>query len=128
MANKTASTNAGETTRKPGTFQKGDARINRLGQVKGKTVELSALLKEYLTDEGNSTLSMTDQDGKKFKIKKAQALAKVVWAEALKGNIQFVKELLERIAGKVPQAVTGPEGGPIDHAVNVKVTFVDTKG
>jgi hypothetical protein len=125
---KSASSKAGETTRKPGTFQKGDARINRHGQVKGKTVELSALLKQYLTDEGNADISITPQDGRAIKIKKAQALAKVIWAEALKGNIQFVKELIERIMGKVPQAVTGPDGGPIDHAVNVKVTFVDTKG
>jgi hypothetical protein len=125
MKNKRATREAG----KGGTFAKGaDSRRNTSGTQTVKTRDLSALLKEYLTDEGNATLSMTDQDGKKFKVKKAQALAKVVWAEALKGNIQFVKELLERICGKIPQAVTGPDGGPIDHAVNVKVTFVDTKG
>ena len=104
MRNKRATREAG----KGGTFAKGaDSRRNTSGTQTVKTRDLSALLKEYLTDEGNATLSMTDQDGKKFKIKKAQALAKVVWAEALKGNIQFVKELIERICGKVTQPVSG---------------------
>jgi len=96
MANKRASRNAG----KGGTFAKGaDMRRNTRGQTKKKTVELSLLLKNYLTDEGIKESKGTI-DGEVVKMKNAKWLAKVIWREAIKGEFQFVQYLGDRIMGK----------------------------
>ena len=89
------------------TFLKGpDPRRNVRGQVSRGTVELSALLKKYLTDEGmkayTGSWSMPASQEKKTK---AEALAAVIWEKALDGSFPFIQFLADRILGKVKAAV-----------------------
>lgn len=63
-------------------------------------------------------------DGKKFKgaIRKALAkdrtaldrVAKKLIREAEKGSIHHIKELGDRVDGKVPQGIVGANGGPLE--------------
>lgn len=88
-------------------FKRGyDSKRNIHGQKKKKTVELSALLKDYLTEEGN-TESLGKLGDKEVRMKNAQWLAKVIWREAIKGEYQFVQYLCDRIMGKAVQPVDG---------------------
>jgi hypothetical protein len=115
MANKRASRNAG----KGGTFQKGiDSRRNTKGQTKKATVELSLLLKEYLTDEGLEETTIIQADKSEVKIQKAKALAKVIWNEALKGEFQFVQYICDRIMGKPSQPLE--HSGEVSHLLSFK--------
>ncbi len=49
------------------------------------------------------------QDGKTL----ADAVARVVVQEAVKGNAKFVQMLMDRVEGKVPDRIAGPKGEPI---------------
>ena len=46
-----------------------------------------------------------------------QAFGEETLKRAIKRSDFMAKEILERVEGKVPQALTGPEGGPIQVAV-----------
>lgn len=49
--------------------------------------------------------------------KGGEALQEVVvslFTEAKTGDVQAIKEIADRLEGKVPQAVTGADGGPIE--------------
>jgi hypothetical protein len=65
------------------------------GQPKGK--RLTTLLRDALDREHN---------GKAI----AEIIAEVIVREALKGDYRFVKEIMERIDGKVPDRLTGDDG------------------
>ncbi len=45
--------------------------------------------------------------------KKLAALADALVDEGLKGDVPALKEIGDRIDGKVPQALTGQDGGPL---------------
>jgi hypothetical protein len=44
---------------------------------------------------------------------KLDRIASQLVQEAIDGDVPAAKEIADRLDGKVPQAVTGPEGGPI---------------
>lgn len=46
-------------------------------------------------------------------VKALEELAEKLLAEAEKGDVSALKELGDRIEGKVPQAITGEDGGPM---------------
>lgn len=84
----------------PGSFKPGaDKRRNDKGQVKKETVVLGALLKQYLTDEG-------EKPSGKVKQTKAEALATKIWDRALWGDFQFVQFLADRLMGKAKDSLT----------------------
>ena len=45
--------------------------------------------------------------------KKARAIADALIAKAAEGDVPAFREVADRIEGKVPQPITGPEGGPL---------------
>ena len=45
--------------------------------------------------------------------KKARAIADALIAKAEEGDVPAFREVADRIEGKVPQPITGPEGGAI---------------
>jgi hypothetical protein len=45
--------------------------------------------------------------------KKLEALADQLVDEGLKGDVPALKEIGDRLDGKVPQAITGDNGGPV---------------
>ena len=47
-----------------------------------------------------------------------------LYTKAIKGDVQAFRELADRIEGKVPQALTGPDGGPIQFQ-RVELVVVD---
>lgn len=96
-------------TKKPGTFEKGDKRINRDGRPKNST-DLSALVRRIahepaLKKNGSPVIG---QDGKP--VTKIEAIL-LQWAQDPKHQADFV----DRGFGKVPQQQqhTGEDGGPI---------------
>lgn len=44
---------------------------------------------------------------------KLRKLADKLIATAMRGNVNALKEIGDRVEGKVPQAITGADGGPI---------------
>jgi len=44
---------------------------------------------------------------------KLDKIAASLVSEAVEGDVPAIKEIADRLDGKVPQAVTGAEGGPI---------------
>lgn len=54
----------------------------------------------------------------KAKRKKLELLAEALVRSALDGDVPALKEIGDRIDGKVPQAVTGEGGGPIHVGVS----------
>lgn len=69
---------------------------NLKGRPKGSSV--TARLRKILeNDDGNV----------------AEAIAQVIIREALKGRFRFIKEILDRVDGKVPNRVVGHDGGPV---------------
>lgn len=52
--------------------------------------------------------------------------AKLVSA-GMKGQQWAVREIADRIEGKPAQAITGPEGGPVELVAGIKVTIVDPR-
>lgn len=49
--------------------------------------------------------------------KRLKTLANALLDKAESGDVAALKELGDRIEGKVPQSVTGPEGGAIIHTI-----------
>jgi hypothetical protein len=49
--------------------------------------------------------------------KKLYLVADKLVDAAIEGDIQAAKEINDRIDGRVPQAITGEDGGPIEHSV-----------
>lgn len=69
-------------------------------------------------------LKRTDGD----KVKLAQ-VAEALVEEAIKGNVPAAKEIADRIDGKVPQGVAGPDGeGPLEVLHRIERVIVDPKG
>ena len=64
---------------------------------------LKKLLKEVATDKNGRPRA----DGKTY----AELLVQSTMLNAMKGNSTAIKEIWDRIEGKVPQAITGEDGG-----------------
>lgn len=74
-----------------------------------KEVCITSGLKELLL----SVPPITDKNGNANK-RTGVELVTLAWLQGmLKGNPVLIKEALERIEGKIPQALTGVDGGPI---------------
>ena len=100
---------------KPGTFTKGDKRINRDGRPKNST-DLSALFRrigaEVATKKNGDPI--IGPDGRPMTV--LEAIARQ-WAQNPRQQGDFV----DRAYGKVPQQqqLTGADDGPIEHRVVV---------
>lgn len=82
-----------------------------------KEVSLTSLLKKYLDDVPDI------QVGGKTNTKSWMELIVQAWlVGAYKGNAQLMRELLDRVEGKVPQPIAGAEGG-----VPIKITYVQAE-
>ena len=110
-----------------GSFKPGDARQWKGGQRNKAAVSMTKSFRDVLVMIGGEKLAAS-LNGKTITLDKIVWLGQMLWKLALDGNIAAIKELLDRIEGKVPQAITGAGGGPIDHNVNVKLTVVETRG
>lgn len=55
-------------------------------------------------------------------IKNIKPINEALIKKATEGDIQAIRELHDRVYGKSPQAITGPEGGPIQIS-GVEITF-----
>ena len=86
-----------------GSFKRGqvDTRRNTSGQTSKDAVALAALLKQYLVEEA----SKRPRWGTEGYATNAQALAGIIWEEAISGKFPFVQFLTERIMGKVKEEV-----------------------
>ena len=51
------------------------------------------------------------------KRKRMRAAAEALVSKAEEGDTAALKELGDRVEGRVPQAITGQEGGPIVHVI-----------
>ena len=69
---------------------------NLKGRPKGSSIT-ARLLKILENDDG----------------KVAEAIAQVIIREALKGRFRFIKEILDRVDGKVPYRIASFDGGPV---------------
>ena len=62
---------------------------------------------------------ITDALNKVVTKKQARAMASAMVKQASDGNVMAFEAIANRIEGKVPQAVTGEDGGPLEIAVIV---------
>ncbi len=52
--------------------------------------------------------------------KRLDELAEKLWAQAMSGDVSAMKEIADRMDGKVPQGIAGPDGeGPLQAGFNV---------
>lgn len=82
-----------------------DPRRNVNGQRNAGMVKLSNLLKRYLATEGRKKRTIEDADGKIKQFSNAELLAKVIWREAIKGELAFINYLTDRILGKPKESI-----------------------
>ena len=75
------------------------------------------------TDRLRVLLEKYGKDGKGRDVQFADAFAEMILKNALKGDFRFVKELWDRLEGKAPVVVTGPDGGPIEHRIEGQVSL-----
>ena len=75
-------------------------------------------LTSLLKDELKKAPKLTDKGGKKntktWEQLLAEALPAAAYKALLKGDMRPYTLILERVEGKVPQPLTGKEGGPIE--------------
>lgn len=69
------------------------------------------------------TAAINEADGNTTKLRR---IVDRLVLNALEGDMTAIKEVAERIDGKVPQAVTGADDGPIQHEV-IKRLIVDPR-
>ncbi len=61
------------------------------------------------------------------KLTYAQAAALSIWKKAAKGELPEYNFIIERLEGKVPQALVGAGGGPIKSETTIKVISENAK-
>lgn len=65
-------------------------------------------------------LALNERTGKKkTDPKKLRKVADAVVAAAIDGDVTAAREIGDRLDGKPTQAITGAEGGPVEHIIEV---------
>lgn len=82
--------------------------INRNGRPT-KDKSITNLIREMLDQEAGFIAPGASPDDKTWR----QLIAKAILYNAAKGNPQMIKEVLDRLEGKVMQPVGGEGGGPV---------------
>ena len=97
----------------PEALKKAAWKKGQSGNPKGRPVKgecLTSLLKDEI-----EKICPDDKDGKTWK----ELIVIATMRLAIEGNKAALKEVWERIDGKIPQAITGKDGGPIEAAVSL---------
>ena len=102
-----------------GSFKKGDLRQWKGGQRNKAAVALTRSFRNILVLIGGESL-VSELGGKPISKPKIEWLGQKLWAMALLGDLPAIKELLDRMDGKVTQPISGEDGGAIQH----RVTFL----
>lgn len=69
------------------------------------TVEVRTVLNDYALDKNGDPIIEVGADGKKRKIKRLRKVAEAWVNEAMKGNMQAIEKLADRMDGKVKEVV-----------------------
>ena len=123
MANKRNPRNAGM---KPGqtnagSFKKGDLRQWKGGQRNKAAVAMTKSFRNVLVLIGGESL-VSELQGKPISKQKIEWLGQKLWAMALSGDIAAIRELLDRMEGKVTQPVgNAPDADGEDREFIIKV-------
>jgi len=83
----------------------------------GSSLSLVALLKEELARVPSKASG--DLIENKEGLTNAKLLVQQLMADALDGNTTLIKEILDRVDGKVTIPVSGPDGGPIQQEMKI---------
>jgi hypothetical protein len=87
-----------------GSFKKGDLRQWKGGQRNKAAVAITRSFRNILVLIGGESL-VSELNGKPISKQKIEWLGQKLWAMALSGDMVAVKELLDRMEGKVTQPV-----------------------
>ena len=109
-----------------GSFKKGDLRQWKGGQRNKAAVAMTKSFRNILVLIGGESL-VSELNGKPISKQKIEWLGQKLWAMALSGDIAAIRELLDRMEGKVTQPVSGENGGPIAITLTKTVTTVKPK-
>ena len=99
-----------------GSFKKGDLRQWKGGQRNKAAVAITRSFRNILVLIGGESL-VSELHGKPISKPKIEWLGQKLWVMALSGDMVAVKELLDRMEGKVTQPISGENGGAIQHQV-----------
>uniref|UniRef100_A0A6M3JXB4 DUF5681 domain-containing protein n=1 Tax=viral metagenome TaxID=1070528 RepID=A0A6M3JXB4_9ZZZZ len=97
----------------PKAFKESQWGKGQSGNPKGRPVKgdcLTSLLKDEI-----EKICPDDKDGKTWK----ELIVIATMRLAIEGNKAALKEVWERVDGKVPQAITGKDGGPLEATVSL---------
>jgi len=89
-----------------GSFKKGDLRQWKNGQRNKAAVAITKTFRNVLVLIGGESL-VSELQGKPISKQKIEWLGQKLWAMALSGDIAAIRELLDRMEGKVTQPVSG---------------------
>jgi hypothetical protein len=106
-----------------GSFKKGDLRQWKGGQRNKAAVAMTKSFRNILVLIGGESL-VSELNGKPISKQKVEWLGQKLWAMALSGDLTAIRELLDRMEGKVTQPVSGENGGPIAITLTKTVTTV----
>lgn len=110
-----------------GSFKKGDLRQWKGGQRNKAAVAMTRSFRNILVLIGGESL-VSELNGKPISKQKVEWLGQKLWAMALSGDIASIRELLDRMEGKVSQPISGEGGGPIAIQFTKTVTTVKPQG
>ena len=69
------------------------------------TVEVRTVLNDYALNDNGDPIIEVGPDGKKRKVKRLRKVAEAWVREAMKGNMQAIEKLADRMDGKVKEVV-----------------------
>ena len=84
----------------------------------GPAVSLVALIRQELMNIPDTGL---DGEENKEKLTNAKLIVKRIMKEAIDGNVSLARELIDRMDGRAVQAISGPEGRPIEVQQSVRL-------
>lgn len=69
------------------------------------------LMRDALALELSTEITLQDENGRKYKIKKLRLVARALVTAAIDLDVPAIKEIYDRMDGKVPQSIRGPGAG-----------------